>query len=40
MAMRSEPRKQRGDEVDDRASRVRHPEKVDGETRGSYDGEG
>jgi hypothetical protein len=40
MVMASETRKQRVDEVDDRARRVRHAEKVDGETRNGYDGEG
>jgi len=40
MMTTSEPRKQRVDEVDDRARRVRHAEKVDDEARGGYDGEG
>jgi hypothetical protein len=40
MVMTSEPWKQRGEEVDDRARRMRHAEKVDGETRDGHDGEG
>jgi hypothetical protein len=40
MVITSEPRKQRVDEVDDRARRVCHAEEVDGETRNGYDGEG
>jgi hypothetical protein len=39
MVMPSETRKQRVDEVDDRARRVCHAEEIDGETRSGYDGE-
>jgi len=38
MAMRSELRKERVEEVDDRARGMRHAEKVDGETGGGYQG--
>jgi len=39
MVTPSETRKQRVDEVDDRARRVRHAEEVDGEAHGGYHGE-
>jgi hypothetical protein len=39
MSMTSETRKQRRDELDDRAGRMCHAEEVDGETRHGQEGE-